>query len=283
MDAHSNDHLSQPEEVFAGNAIDFFSQAESCQGPPASLQALDLNSQAEEYTDIASYSEILRGDGYLAPGRSGRSLGLRMARNGARGSIGGGGSEAARGSSGGGRRGGGAGGGSRGGGFQAGGGAGGSRGGGAGGSRGGGAVGRKAGGASRGGTGGGGSGRAGIVVMKKEPVAVHTRNHAFEIRKPSVAPARRRDRTAATMEMAELYEAGSGMDHGGLAGPAGRYMARSDRPEQKTVWSAVKPASSGEAGRADGPASAVKVYYGESQTSAAGSVSGECWLKGGVG
>ncbi|RCV15107.1 hypothetical protein SETIT_3G031900v2 [Setaria italica] len=48
------------------------------------MQALDLNSQVEDFPDINSYSEILRGDG-VPGGRGSRTLGLRVPRNGGRG------------------------------------------------------------------------------------------------------------------------------------------------------------------------------------------------------
>lgn len=67
------------------------------------MQALDLNSQEEDFPDLNSYSEFLRGHG-VPRGRESRTLSLRVSRNGGRGgggSGGGGGSRCAGGSRGG--------------------------------------------------------------------------------------------------------------------------------------------------------------------------------------
>lgn len=61
------------------------------------MQALDLNSQEEDFPDLNSYSEFLRGHG-VPRGRESRTLSLRVSRNGGRG---GGGSRCAGGSTGG--------------------------------------------------------------------------------------------------------------------------------------------------------------------------------------
>ncbi|KAL5221223.1 hypothetical protein ABZP36_025936 [Zizania latifolia] len=88
MEGHGDDGLrdlfSQPDPVFSAAGYDFFSQAESFQTPRAGMQALDLNSQVEDFPNLTSYSEMLRGDG-LARGHASRTLGLRAPRNGRRG------------------------------------------------------------------------------------------------------------------------------------------------------------------------------------------------------
>lgn len=133
MDGHGDDGLQdlfpQPDPQFPPGGFDYLSQSELPRAPRSGLEALDLNSQAEEFPDIDSYSDYLRGDG-VPRARESRTLGLRVARAGGRGggrSRAGGGSRSAGGSrgaggsrlaggsrgSGGGRGGGGRGGGGR--------------------------------------------------------------------------------------------------------------------------------------------------------------------------
>ncbi|XP_022684597.1 cold shock protein 2-like [Setaria italica] len=100
MDGHGDDGLQdlfpEGDPAFPAPAFDLLSQAESSGVPREGLQALDLNSQAEDWGDYSSYSDLLRGEG--APrGRGSRSLGLRAARSGGRG--GGSGSRAGAGGS----------------------------------------------------------------------------------------------------------------------------------------------------------------------------------------
>nr|XP_034591684.1 uncharacterized protein LOC117853424 [Setaria viridis] len=100
MDGHGDDGLQDlfphADPAFPAAAFDLLSQAESSGVPREGLQALDLNSQAEDWGDYSSYSDLLRGEG--APrGRGNRTLGLRAVRSGGRG--GGGGSRAGAGGS----------------------------------------------------------------------------------------------------------------------------------------------------------------------------------------
>ncbi|KAG8091706.1 hypothetical protein GUJ93_ZPchr0012g20268 [Zizania palustris] len=82
MDDHTNEPLrdlfSQPYLILPSIGYEFFSQMESSQDPRHGMQALDLNSQVEDFT---SYSELLRGDGYGTGCTSG-TLVLRVPRNG---------------------------------------------------------------------------------------------------------------------------------------------------------------------------------------------------------
>ncbi|KAG8096685.1 hypothetical protein GUJ93_ZPchr0013g34307 [Zizania palustris] len=87
MDDHNDDGLrdlfSQPDSVFPATGYDFFSWAESSQAHRAGMHALDLNSQAEDFTNITSYSKMLRGDGFIRDCTSG-TLGLCVPHNGER-------------------------------------------------------------------------------------------------------------------------------------------------------------------------------------------------------
>lgn len=60
--------------------INFFSKFESSFAPRHGLENLDLNFQAEEFLDLSTYSDFLRGDG-VPRGRASRTLGIRAARN----------------------------------------------------------------------------------------------------------------------------------------------------------------------------------------------------------
>ncbi|XP_012699052.1 uncharacterized protein LOC105913742 [Setaria italica] len=76
---------------FPSGAFNLFSQAKSYQGPGSGMQALDLNSQVDEFPAFTSYADILRGDDDgVARGHGARTLGLRVPRNGGGGSKGGG-------------------------------------------------------------------------------------------------------------------------------------------------------------------------------------------------
>nr|XP_034594382.1 uncharacterized protein LOC117856066 [Setaria viridis] len=91
MDGHGDDHFSQPDPAFPSGAFDLYSQADSYQGPRSGMQALDLNSQVDEFPAFSSYADILRGeDGGVARGGGARTPGLRVAHNGGGDSRGGG-------------------------------------------------------------------------------------------------------------------------------------------------------------------------------------------------
>ncbi|KAK8444767.1 hypothetical protein SEVIR_9G195001v4 [Setaria viridis] len=92
MDGHGDNPFSQLDPPFPSGAFNLFSQADLYQGPRSGMQALDLNSQVDEFPTFTSYANILQGDdGGVTRGGGARTLGLRVPRNGGGGSIGGGG------------------------------------------------------------------------------------------------------------------------------------------------------------------------------------------------